>query len=256
MRSKLVWAIVPGADRPARRSRWRRAAAATTRAPAETASKFAPPTAAPDNAKKGGTLEVIAAGDVDYIDPGAAYYQFTYMVTSATQRALLSWQPDDDEPSRRPTSPRSEPTISSDNKTITFKIRPGIRYSPPLGGGQGVNRDVTSADVKYAVERGAPARGVQRATRPSTSAPSRASSRPRRRSTKDPTTAPEISGIETPDDQTIVFKLDQTRRRSGGHASAVAADQRAGAGGVREAVRRREPLDLRRAPARHRAPTT
>ena len=38
---------------------------------------------------------MLAAGDVDHIDPGAAYYQFTYMVTSATQRPLLAWQPDD-----------------------------------------------------------------------------------------------------------------------------------------------------------------
>src|SRR3954464_4253474 len=53
------------------------------------------PTAAPDGAKEGGDLTVLAAGDVDYIDPGAAYYQFTYMVDSATQRQLQSWQPDD-----------------------------------------------------------------------------------------------------------------------------------------------------------------
>ena len=29
------------------------------------------------------------------MDPGAAYYQFTYMVTQATHRNLLSWAPDD-----------------------------------------------------------------------------------------------------------------------------------------------------------------
>ncbi len=57
----------------------------------DAAAKFAPVTAPPDNAKKGGTLNVIAAGDVDYIDPGAAYYQFTYMVTEATQRGLFGW---------------------------------------------------------------------------------------------------------------------------------------------------------------------
>ena len=27
---------------------------------------------------------MLSAGDVDHIDPGAAYYQFTYMVTEAT----------------------------------------------------------------------------------------------------------------------------------------------------------------------------
>jgi hypothetical protein len=58
-------------------------------------SQFPAPTAAPDDAAKGGDLKVLAVGDVDYIDPGAAYYQFSYMVTSATQRQLLSWAPDD-----------------------------------------------------------------------------------------------------------------------------------------------------------------
>ena len=32
---------------------------------------------------------MLSAGDVDHIDPGAAYYQFTYMVTEATQRSLV-----------------------------------------------------------------------------------------------------------------------------------------------------------------------
>ena len=94
-------------------------------------SKFPPPTAPPDNAQKGGQLNVLASGDVDYIDPGAAYYQFTYMVTSATQRPLLGWQPDDVE-NPTPDLAEGEPTISSDNKTLTFKIKSGIKYSPPL----------------------------------------------------------------------------------------------------------------------------
>jgi peptide/nickel transport system substrate-binding protein len=173
----------------------------------ETAAKFPPPTAAPDNAKNGGTLSVIAASDVDFIDPGAAYYQFTYMVTSAAQRALLSWQPDDVE-SPTPDLAEGEPTVSSDNKTLTFKIRSGIRYSPPLGGGQGVDRDVISADVKYAVER---------ALLPSVSSAYATIyfdalvgfKQAQAAVEKDPTTAPDISGIQTPDDQTIVFKFEQ-----------------------------------------------
>ena len=35
----------------------------------------AAPTEAPADAQEGGSLNVIAASDVDYIDPGAAYYQ-------------------------------------------------------------------------------------------------------------------------------------------------------------------------------------
>jgi peptide/nickel transport system substrate-binding protein len=173
----------------------------------ETAAKFPAPTAPPDGAKKGGTLNVLAASDVDYIDPGAAYYQFTYMVTSAAQRALLSWQPDDVE-NPTPDLSDGEPTISDDNRTLTFKIKPGIRYSPPLGGGQGVNRDVTSADVKYAVER-ALMPGVSNAYATAYFGALEGFKQAETAVKNDPTTAPEISGIETPDDQTIVFKLDR-----------------------------------------------
>ena len=55
----------------------------------ETQGGFAPPTAAPEDAQTGGSLEVLASGDVDYIDPGAAYYQFSYMIHFATQRPLF-----------------------------------------------------------------------------------------------------------------------------------------------------------------------
>ena len=44
----------------------------------------------------------------------------------------------------------SEPAqISEGGKTITVHIRKGVHFSPP------VNREVTSADVAYAIERGA-----------------------------------------------------------------------------------------------------
>ena len=58
--------------------------------------------------------------------------------TSPTQR-----------PNRRPTWPSGPPEISSDNKTVTVHLKEGIHFSPP------VNREVTSEDVAYAIERGA-----------------------------------------------------------------------------------------------------
>ena len=66
---------------------------------------------------------MLTAGDVDYIDPGAAYYQFSYMMTSATQRRSSRWQPDDDEKAT-PDLAAEEPTVSSDNG-LTFTIQPG-----------------------------------------------------------------------------------------------------------------------------------
>src|SRR5581483_3046907 len=141
--------------------------------------QFAPPTAPPDNAQKGGDLTVLAAGDVDYMDPGAAYYQFTYMITSATQRPLLSWQPDD----------VAQPT-------------PDLADSPPD------SKEVTSADVKYAIERGlmpGVANGYEAAYLGSIHGFAQAQAAVK----QNPTQAPDISGIETPDKYTLVFKLDK-----------------------------------------------
>src|SRR5262249_29430893 len=80
-------------------------------------------------------------------------------------------------------------------KTVTVKIRKGVKFGPP------VNRDVTSADVKYAFERffsvnvGGQYPGY---FAPIVGAP-----------TKPTTGVKPISGITTPDDQTVVFKLSQ-----------------------------------------------
>ena len=40
-----------------------------------------------------------------------------------------------------------DPEIAADGRTVTVKLKPGIMFSPP------VSRAVTSADVKYAIER-------------------------------------------------------------------------------------------------------
>src|SRR5437773_10700920 len=94
-------------------------------------SKFPAPTAPPSNAQKGGTLTELWNGDVDYIDPGAAYYQPTYAVDLAVDRPLMGWPPAATQP--QPDLASAQPDVSSDGKTITFHIKKGIRYSPPLG---------------------------------------------------------------------------------------------------------------------------
>ena len=62
-------------------------------ATAEASKQFAAPTEAPADAEEGGSLTVLAASDVDNIDPGATYYQFGYMVTDATQSSLVGYAP-------------------------------------------------------------------------------------------------------------------------------------------------------------------
>ena len=165
--------------------------------------QYAAPTEAPSDAQTGGDLTVIAASDVDYIDPGAQYYQFSYMVSSATQSPLESWAPADVEQAT-PLLATEAPTVSDDGKTITYTIRDDVKFSPP------VNRTVTSADVKYAIERsllpGVPngyvqtylagVQGIDEAVKEAQDNPTGG--------------APDISGITTPDDTTLEIKLDNT----------------------------------------------
>jgi peptide/nickel transport system substrate-binding protein len=144
--------------------------------------------------KPGGKLTVLSAGDVDFLDPGLTYSTFGYMVQYAVNRTLYSYKPDDAE-SPVPDLATGPPEISSDNKTITVHIKPGVHYAPP------VNREVTAQDIEYAFERafskhvpsgyagayfdsivGTPAKANIGDVKP-------------------------ISGIETPDDSTIVFRL-------------------------------------------------
>jgi peptide/nickel transport system substrate-binding protein len=146
----------------------------------------------PAEGRQGGKLTVLWTDDVDFIDPGQTYYQPGYQVAYATQRPLYSWKPDDSE-RPVPDLAASDPQISADGKTVTVKLRDGVRFSPP------VDREVTAADVKYAIERGffstvnngyagvyfADLVGAQPGAKPGI----------------------EIEGIETPDAQTIVFHL-------------------------------------------------
>jgi peptide/nickel transport system substrate-binding protein len=148
-------------------------------------------------AKRGGTLTVPWSGDVDSIDPGQTYYSGGYMVANVTQRTPLAYEPGRVE--ARADLAVAAPEVSADGKTVTVKLRSGVHFSPP------VKREVTSADVKYAIERGffasvnnpyAPAYfgdvvGAKPAAKPGT----------------------EIAGISTPDARTVVFKL---RRPVGG----------------------------------------
>jgi peptide/nickel transport system substrate-binding protein len=144
--------------------------------------------------KKGGTVTILnTAGGVDSLDPGYWYYQSDYEeLGMTTQRWLYGWAPTDTKP--RPDIAEALPKVSNGGKTLTIKIKSGIKYSKPLQ-----NRTVKSADIKYALERcflpavqngyantyygeieGATALQSGKAT--------------------------EISGIQTPDDRTLIIK--------------------------------------------------
>jgi peptide/nickel transport system substrate-binding protein len=142
--------------------------------------------------KSGGKLTVLWSNDVDYIDCGATYYQMGNFICYGTQRPLYGYKPDD-ATTLVPDLASAAPEVSADAKTVTIKIRPDVKFSPP------VNRVVTSKDVKYAIERGffntvnngyagayfGDLDGSKVGAKPGTT----------------------IKGIETPDDTTIVLNL-------------------------------------------------
>jgi peptide/nickel transport system substrate-binding protein len=148
--------------------------------------------AAATTPKAGGTITVLSAGDVDHIDPGQAYYSFSYEITYATQRPLLAYKPDSVH--AIPDLASAMPTVSRNGKTVTVHIKNDVRFSPP------VNRVVTSSDVKYAIERGfaaSVANGYVGAYFGDVvGAPAKATK-----------SVPDIKGIETPNKTTLVFKL-------------------------------------------------
>jgi peptide/nickel transport system substrate-binding protein len=142
----------------------------------------------------GGKLTVLWADDVDFLDPGQTYYTFGYMVQYAVNRTLYSYKPDDPE---KPIADLATgpPEISPDNKTITVHIKPGVRYAPP------VSREVETQDIKYAFER---AFSKQVPSGYAGTYFSAIVGTPAKANTGD---VKPISGIETPDDSTIVFHL-------------------------------------------------
>jgi peptide/nickel transport system substrate-binding protein len=151
-----------------------------------------PSGSAPAKGKQGGDLTFLAAADVDYLDPGQSYYTFGYQVLYATNKALYMFAPGDTKP--QPDLADGDPQISDDKKQITVKIKQGVKYAPP------VDREVTTKDIKYAFER------AFSANVPSGYATSYFADIEGAPTTPTKGVKP-ISGITTPDDQTIVFKL-------------------------------------------------
>jgi peptide/nickel transport system substrate-binding protein len=145
--------------------------------------------------KRGGTLNVLQETDFEHLDPGIAYYDLDYEVVYATQRPLYSDKPNSNQPS--PDLASGPPIIGNHGKTVTVKIKRGIHFSPP------VNREVTSADVAYAIERGA---------NPNVANPYIVAYFESIEGMPNANGGP-IKGIETPNKHEIVFKLTEPEGR-------------------------------------------
>jgi peptide/nickel transport system substrate-binding protein len=143
---------------------------------------------------RGGTLTVLNHEDFEHLDPGQAYSSVDYEAVYATQRPLYSYKPDS-YAAPVPDMASGPPEISSDRKTVTVHIRSGVHFSPP------VNREVTSADVAYAIERGA---------NPNVANPYFSTYFGSLIGAKQANGGP-IPGIATPNAHTIVFRLDEAK---------------------------------------------
>jgi peptide/nickel transport system substrate-binding protein len=144
--------------------------------------------------KRGGALTVLNQTDFEQIDPGLAYYNIDYEVVYATQRPLFSYKPNTFA-TASPDMASEAAQISDGGKTITVHIRKGVHFSPP------VNREVTSADVAYAIERGG---------NPNVGNPYFEAYFSSLAGFKQATGGP-FPGITTPDKSTLVFHLSEPK---------------------------------------------
>jgi peptide/nickel transport system substrate-binding protein len=145
----------------------------------------------PTTRRRGGALRVVSGKSPRGVDPGAAASELEYQLAYATQRPLYSYRAGSTAPV--PDLAIGPAAISDDAHTVTVHLRKGVRFSPPI------NREATSRDVAYGIERGAnPTVGnvyfkryfsMLRGARSARGGP--------------------ISGITTPGLHTIVFHLDR-----------------------------------------------
>jgi peptide/nickel transport system substrate-binding protein len=148
--------------------------------------------------KKGGTLKMAKAGDWgDSVDPGDTYYAYSWNFLRTYARTLMMFKsaPGAQGAELVPDLAEAKGTPSADLKTWTYKIRKGVKFED--------GTPVTSKDVKYAV-----ARSLDKEVLPNGptyfnqyldvgdfKSPYK----------QDPSS---LKAIETPDDQTVVFKLN------------------------------------------------
>ncbi|CAM4151191.1 ABC transporter substrate-binding protein [Kibdelosporangium persicum] len=151
--------------------------------------------------KKGGTLRMANAGDWDSLDPGDTYYAYSWNFIRLYGRSLMMFKPAPGQEGAKLTpdlaEAKGEP--SADLKTWTYKIRKGVKFED--------GTVVTSKDVKYAVSR-----SLDKDTFPN--GPTYFNEFLDLQGYTSPYKDSDPNGlglkaIETPDDNTIVFKLSK-----------------------------------------------
>ncbi|MBA4862720.1 ABC transporter substrate-binding protein [Streptomyces sp. PSKA54] len=151
--------------------------------------------------KKGGTVTYAMSDVPDSFDPGNTYYAYMYNFSRLYARPLLTFKPAPGEKGNEivPDLAESKGESSDGGKTWTYKIRQGVKYED--------GTEVTSADVKYAVERSNFARDVL-SLGPNYFAQFLDGGDKYKGPYKDKSDKG-LASIETPDKYTVVFKLKQ-----------------------------------------------
>lgn len=166
-------------------------------------------------AKTGGILKVLSNGDLDHYDPQLSAYVPTYNVLRAIVRPLVSYAASTDADERiqlQPDLAEAVPTPSEDGLTYEVALREGPAWDAPDGA-----RAIVAEDV---------ARGFKRMCNPVIASAQLsyfqnlivgmadfcegfAAVAPTPAAMKEYIEATPISGIQTPDEQTVVFTLTE-----------------------------------------------
>lgn len=88
------------------------------------------------------------AFDVDSVDPAVSYSVVSWQLEYATCAKLLNYADSDGPPELQPEIAAQMPSISTDGRTYTFRIRDGLRFSPPAA-----RERITAASVQHTFER-------------------------------------------------------------------------------------------------------
>lgn len=164
-------------------------------------------------AKTGGTIKLVGTDDIDHLDPTGSSLVSTYTFQRAISRQLISYKSSNDAKEQvkaQPDLAESMPEVSADGLTYTFKLRKDAMWSTDPA------RAITSEDV---------ANGFKKVCNPLLPAATATyfdviegmteycaaydTANPSAENIKNHILNDNVSGITTPDDSTIVFKLKE-----------------------------------------------
>lgn len=95
--------------------------------------------------RRGGTLRLATAADVDSLDPARTYYVWCWMLQRMLQRTVMTYVAAPGAAELVPDLAREPGSCSADGITWRYELRRGVRFCD--------GSPVTAADVKYAVQR-------------------------------------------------------------------------------------------------------